>query len=189
MRHKYFEIMEANPVIAAIKDEEGLKEACMNEEIKVVFILYGDICTISGIVQRVKDAGKIVFVHMDLIHGLSQKEVAVDFIVETTRTDGIITTRQSIIDRAVQLGLCTILRYFVIDSLALENVKKQNLTAKSDFIEILPGVMPKIIEEISKMSRVPVIAGGLIRKKKDVMDALNAGAISVSSTNRQVWTM
>ncbi|MEG1720939.1 MAG: glycerol-3-phosphate responsive antiterminator, partial [Pseudoflavonifractor sp.] len=33
----------------------------------------------------------------------------------------------------------------------------------------------------------PIIAGGLIADKEDVTSALSAGAIAVSSTNREIW--
>ena len=36
---------------------------------------------------------------------------------------------------------------------------------------------------------VPIIAGGLISEKEDVINALDAGAIAISSTNQQVWNM
>lgn len=57
-----------------------------------------------------------------------------------------------------------------------------------DAIEILPGiVVPKVIKKINAISRVPVIAGGLITDKEDVMNALSSGAIGISSTNQDVW--
>lgn len=49
--------------------------------------------------------------------------------------------------------------------------------------------MPDIIMKICRTSRIPIIAGGLITNKKSVMAALSAGAISVSSTNQDVWMM
>ena len=39
------------------------------------------------------------------------------------------------------------------------------------------------------MSTVPVIAGGLITDREDIMGALGAGAISISTTNQKVWFM
>ena len=56
-------------------------------------------------------------------------------------------------------------------------------------IEILPGLMPKVIRKICSQSRIPVIAGGLITDKEDIMAALGAGAISISTTNQKVWFM
>ena len=81
------------------------------------------------------------------------------------------------------------LRYFLIDSMALENIRNQQHGIRPDFIEVLPGIMPKVIREICKISRTPIIAGGLITDKEDVVGALSAGAIAVSTTNRGVWRM
>lgn len=188
-RSSCFEVIEANPVIAAVKDEAGLNICCACEEIRVVFILYGDICNIGEIVEKVKKAGKIAMVHVDLMEGLSGKEVVVDFVKSHTQADGILSTRTTLIKRAKELGLYAILRTFILDSLSYENLQKQLANARPDMLELLPGLMPKIIRRVSKYSKVPVIAGGLISDREDVMNALNAGAISVSTTNPSVWGM
>lgn len=83
----------------------------------------------------------------------------------------------------------TIMRFFILDSMAYENIEKQLAMVRPDFIEILPGVMPKIIRKICKMVKIQVIVGGLITDKEDIVAALDAGAISVSSTNPKVWGM
>lgn len=189
MDQKLFNLLEANPVIAAVKDMPGLNACCEREEIKVVFVLFGDICNISEIVKQVKDADKVAMVHIDLITGLSGKEIAVDFIRQHTAADGIISTKPAMIRHARELSLYTTLRVFVLDSMALQTLEKQIHAAGADTIEILPGLMPKIIRKICRLVRVPVIAGGLISDKEDVVAALSAGAISVSSTNQNVWSM
>ena len=184
MNQKLYDLIEANPVIAAVKDMEGLDACCQRDEIKVVFILFGDICNISAIVEQIKASDKVAMVHIDLITGLSSKEVAVDFIRNNTSADGIIS-----IKRARELSLYTTLRVFVLDSMAFENIEKQMSVARPDIIEILPGLMPKVIRRVCRLVKVPVIAGGLISDKEDVMAALSAGAISVSTTNQKVWLM
>lgn len=189
MKQEFYDALEANPVIAAVKDMNGLKDCCKQEDIKIVFILFGDICTVGDIVKYVKDADKIAMVHTDLIGGLGSKEVAVDFIKKHTVADGIITTKPALIKRARELGMCTILRCFMLDSMAFENIKQPQYNVKPDCIEILPGVMPKIIKKICKLIKTPIIAGGLISDKEDVMGALSAGAICVSTTNSKVWKM
>ncbi|SDI25963.1 glycerol uptake operon antiterminator [Pseudobutyrivibrio sp. 49] len=192
MHRDFIEKLEANPVIAAIKDDKGLEKA-IKTECEIIFILYGDVCTIPGIVQRIKSADKIAMVHLDLITGLNNtKEISVDFIKNNTQADGIITTKGNLIGRAKELGLYTVLRYFVIDSMALVNIEKQDRhgISQPDVIEILPGiVLPKIIKRVNKASRVPVLAGGLIGDKDDVMNALNNGVLAVSTTNEEVWEL
>jgi glycerol-3-phosphate responsive antiterminator len=186
MKKEFREALEDSPIIAAIKDEEGLKR-CKESDSRVIFILYGDICSISDIVAEVKSAGKIAMVHLDLVTGLAAKEIAVDFIKKYTQADGIITTKPALVKRAGELSLYTILRLFVIDSMAYENIERQLKNTHPDLIEILPALMPKVVARICKLSNTPVIAGGLVSDKDDVMELLDAGVMSVSSTNPAVW--
>ena len=92
-----------------------------------------------------------------------------------------------LIKRAKELGMYTIFRFFVIDSMAYENISKQLQMVRPDFIEVLPGVAPKVIKQICKQTNVPVIAGGLIAEKEDVMAMLTNGATSISTTNQELW--
>ena len=89
---------------------------------------------------------------------------------------------------AKELGLYTIFRIFVIDSKAFHAISHHAISS-ADLIEILPGIMPRIIQKFSQKTHVPIIAGGLISEKEDVINALDAGAIAISSTNQQVWNM
>ena len=168
MNKEFLDAIEANPIIAAVKDEQGLQNCLGREELTVIFILYGDIRSIGGIVERIHQAGKIAMAHIDLITGLSSKEVSVDYICKNIHADGIISTKASMINRA-NLG----------------NQHEQ----LPDVVEVLPGLMPKILKQICKTSKVPVIAGGLISDKEDVMGALGAGAAAVSTTNQKVWKL
>ena len=71
--------------------------------------------------------------------------------------------------------------------MAYENIEKQLRAARPDLIEILPALMPKVVKRICKMSSTPVIAGGLVSEKEDIMELLDAGVTSVSSTNTNIW--
>ncbi|NLK27593.1 MAG: glycerol-3-phosphate responsive antiterminator [Clostridiales bacterium] len=187
MNQEFIDAVESSPIITAINDMEGLAR-CLESDSKVVFILFGDICSIPDIVDQIKAANKIALVHIDLISGLSSKEIAVDFIKKYTKADGIITTKHSLIKRAKELSLYTVLRIFIIDSMALHNIEKLS-TVRPDYIEVLPGLMPKIIKQIASISSVPIIAGGLISDKEDVISVLSSGATSISTSNMQVWFM
>lgn len=186
MRKEFLEALEDSPIIAAIKDDDGLKK-CISCDSQVVFVLYGDIISIPDIVMKIKEAGKIAMVHADLISGLGSKEIAIDFLKKNTLADGIITTKPNLIKRAKELHFYTILRLFLIDSMAYENIERQVKAAKPDVIEVLPALMPKIVSKVCKLSPTPVIAGGLISEKEDIMNLLQAGVTSVSSTNDKIW--
>lgn len=176
------------PVIAAVKDEAGLAEA-LKSECEVIFLLFGSVVNIPDLVAQVRGAGKLAIVHIDLVDGLSQREVAVDGLVRICAPDGIISTRPPLVRRARHLGLITVQRAFILDSLALSNLPSQLAVGKPDFIEILPGIMPRVIGEITQTTSTPVIAGGLIKYKDEVMAAMRAGAAAVSTTCPAVWEM
>ena len=174
------------PVIAAVKDEKGL-DACLSAPCRVVFVLYGSIMDIPDIISRIRDAGKTPLVHLDLVDGLAARESAVDFIRFRTSAEGIISTKSVLIKRAKELGLIAIQRFFLLDSLALTNIAKQVRLNAPDVIEIIPGVMPKVIRMVTERSPLPVIAGGLIHDVEDIQNALNAGAAAISATNITLW--
>lgn len=188
MKNDLISVFESCPVVAAVKNPEQL-ERCIRSQSEVMFFLCGEVGTIEDMVRRAKQADKLVIVHVDLISGLSNKESAVDFIKKYTEADGIISTRPQTIRHANSLGLFTVLRLFMLDSLALDNVEKQIGNCDPDMVEILPGLMPRIIEDICDMVSVPLIAGGLIAEKGDVVAALRAGATCVSTTKESLWAI
>ena len=87
----FYESMERCPIIAAINND-SLLEACKTAPCEIVYILYGNICTIADIVDEVVAAGKTAIVHLDLINGLASREISVDFIKKYTKASGIIST-------------------------------------------------------------------------------------------------
>ena len=190
MRHSDFiRIVEDNPIIAAVKDDEGLEE-CLRSDIGVVFILYGNIGSIIDIVKKIKRSGKLGLVHMDLVSGMQAKDVSVDYIRNYTEADGIITTKVNLLPRAKELGLNTILRTFVLDSTAMETLDRNSRpeAVQPDIMEVLPGtLLPDVIRQIVSSCRVPVMVSGLITRKSEVMNALKSGAVSISTTNRKLW--
>lgn len=188
MRSDLAQILKRYPIIAAAKDGPGLEDAC-GSQIKVVFILFGDIVNLPGIVKKAKTCGKIVFVHMDLIEGLDNREISAKYIKEYTEADGIISTKSNVIKAAAEVGLMTVQRFFMLDSMAMEKARRHMEFTYADAFEILPGVMPKIIKKISSFSSIPIVAGGLIIDKNDAYSALESGATAISTTNKSLWNL
>jgi len=56
-------------------------------------------------------------------------------------------------------------------------------------IEIMPGVMPKIIKRIAGKVSIPVIAGGLIDNSEDISELLKAGALGASTGKKELWVL
>lgn len=182
------EILRENPVIASVKDDQGL-QSVVRSECKIVFLLYGTVLNISSIVQFLKTNGKMVFVDVDLLDGFASKEIVVTYLKIHTAADGVLSSKALMVKAAKEQGLFAIHRLFLIDSISYANVSKQISISKADCVEILPGCMPRVISWLLEEITIPLIAGGLVCDKVDVMGAFKAGAAAVASSNEEVWSM
>lgn len=107
-------------------------------------------------------------VHMDLLRGLEAKRSVLIILRKERKRMASLRPNPCWQNMPGSLDL---LRYFVFLSLipwALSNLSKQTREARPDCIEVLPGVMPKIIRKITGENKTPLIAGGLISDKEDV---------------------
>ena len=187
MRHTLIGTIEQNPVIPALKDMVHLED-CLRCPSGVVFVLCADILNVSDIIRRLHEGGKKAVIHADLVNGLASREIAVDFL-HRCGADGIISTRPSLIRRGRELGLLTVLRVFALDSKAVSNLRSETESGNPDMVEILPAVMPRVIARLRRELKVPLIAGGLLEEKADILAALSAGALCVSASDSRLWDM
>lgn len=186
--NNFYNAIEDSPIIAAISDINQL-DAVIKSPCEIVFLLDGDILNLNETVELLRVNNKLVYIHIDLIGGFSKDTTALKYIAKNIKPDGVITTKSNLVRAAKELRLFTIQRLFLLDSLALTSGINSVRSIRPDAIEILPGILPRIIEEIREETRIPIIAGGLIRDKSDVINCLNAGAVGISTSNKDVWYM
>ena len=48
---RFYDEIESNPVIAAVKDMDSLHKAVKIDSVRIIFILFGNICNIQNIVD------------------------------------------------------------------------------------------------------------------------------------------
>ncbi|MBU5483112.1 glycerol-3-phosphate responsive antiterminator [Clostridium sp. MSJ-11] len=182
------ELLIENPIIAALRNDDDLEEVIKSKAL-IVFILYGNIINIGSICKKLEENKKLPFIHLDMIEGLKGDFSGIEFIKENANPRGIITTKTSNIKYAKQLGLYSIQRIFIIDSLFLEKGIKSIHDASPNAVEVMPGVASNIIANMEKEIGMPIIAGGLIKTKKDAMNSLAAGAIDISTNCKKLWNL
>ncbi|NQP33989.1 glycerol-3-phosphate responsive antiterminator [Streptococcus suis] len=175
-------LIKQNPRIPAVNSYDSLNRVIHSAN-KVVYVLFGDINTINTIIRELKEAGKVVFVNIDLIEGLASKEATVEFIQNNTGADGIISSKSNVVRAASDKGIFAIQRSFAIDSKAFSMIPKLVNNSRADVLDLQPGSMPKVIKWVLEKINIPVIASGLVCEIDDIENALEAGAIGVSSTN------
>jgi glycerol uptake operon antiterminator len=131
----------------------------------------------------------MVFVHMEMVAGLGKDQAALEFIKTEMGSDGIITTKPNLVQAAKQLGLLTVQRLFILDSLSVQTGLKILQGNHPDLMEIMPGIIPKIIPEIKRHSQAPIIAGGMVSTKEEIIELLKCGAMAVSTSREQLWRL
>lgn len=152
-----------------------------------IVLLEVHISQLMPIKREADRVGKKIIIHADLIHGLKTDNFAADFLCNEIKPAGIISTRSNMILKAKKSGIIAIQRIFLIDTIALE--KSYSLIEKTvpDYIELLPGVIPKMIEEVHQRTNIPVITGGLIRETSEIKDAIAAGAVAITTSDKELW--
>lgn len=186
MKELFRQKLLENPVIAAVKNVDHV-DAALASDCTVIFLLCGNIFNLKEIVQKAKAKGKLIFLHVDLIDGFSRDAVALRYIAEEIKPDGIISTKNNQLKVAKELGLLTVQRLFIIDSLSIQTTVKASNLINPDTIEIMPGIMPRITRQLSQKLDVPIIVGGLVSEPQDIDNALAAGARGVSSSCQSLW--
>ena len=178
----------ANPVIAAVRDSQNLEKA-LARPVKIVFLLSGSISTVGEQCCQLLAAGRRCFLHVDLIEGLRPDQQGLRFLAEQYQPTGVITTKPACVKWAHSLGLIAVQRIFLLDSTALQDGARHIQACRPDLVEVLPGVADKAIRMAVREFGCPLIAGGLISTREDVLAALAAGALGVSASKPELWQL
>lgn len=188
MNETIIDKIELNPIIAAVQNEKDL-DIAIKSRVSTIFLFCADIFNAKSLVDKIKKTGKNALIHIDFLEGIGKDSKAIDYIVQVIQPDGIISTKSSHIKIAKGKGKFTIQRFFLIDSKSYEMTIKSVKSIKPDMIEIMPGVMPGVIQRITEQLSIPVIAGGLITSKQDIMEVLKSGAIGASTGKKDLWIL
>lgn len=177
--------MKLTSVIAAVRSEQDFA-AALQSKVSTVFQLVPNLMTVATQAQSAHQNGKTFFVHIDLAEGIAKDCYGIRFL-KKAGVDGVISTRQSLIKLAREEGLMTVQRFFALDSRSVETIVESVKTAKADMIEVMPGVVPKVIRRLCTLVDVPIIAGGLVETATERDAVLENGGRAVSTGNHTLW--
>jgi glycerol uptake operon antiterminator len=180
--------LSQHPVIAAARTEDAVARAAASP-VAAIFLLGGSIFSLKKMVETVHDSGKYAFLHIDLADGLGRDDAAVEWCVRELHIDGLISTRPQLIRRASEMGIFTIQRLFLMDSSSFAHGQRLLKNTPPDMAELLPGIAPKAVRQLCAALNKPVIAGGMITERSEIIDALDAGALAVSVSDERLWRL
>jgi len=176
---------EKQIIIAAVRNSEEFDKAVESES-SIIFDLSPDLFSLSKRVKKAHESGKKLFIHIDLATGIGKDKSGIQF-AKNAEVDGIISTRVNIIKLAREIGIFTVQRFFIVDSHSIDTTIDAVKSSKPDMIEVMPGVLGKIIEDLKKRTDIPIIAGGLIETEQEIEDAIRHGAFAVSTGKKELW--
>ena len=181
------DILKVSPLIAAAKIQD-LREA-VNSNVGAVILMEAKLNELLEEEFRELKRKKPIFIHIDLLKGLSNDKEAIEFIKKYVNPAGIVSTKSSVIKSAKKKGLKAIQRIFLIDTKslnsAIESVKENN----PDIVEVMPALAHSIAKSIKELTNKPVIMAGLVENEKQILDGLNSGADGVSFGKKNLWNM
>jgi len=179
----HFQQQKILPAANSIKDFEKL----MMTRNEYIILLNSHISQLQSLMKLAQRHQKKVLLHADLVQGLKSDEYGAEFLCQAIKPAGIISTRTPVVQIAKKKSLIAIQRIFLLDSHALNTSYRLLRSFQPDYIEVLPGVIPHIIEEVVGNTGIPVLAGGLIRTKKEAENAIRAGAVAITTSENNIW--
>lgn len=180
--------IRAHPIIAAVRQPESLDHALAAPP-GVIFLMTGDILTVQETVERIRDAGKRVMVHVDLLKGLAADREGILYLAKEIRPDGVVSTRIHLLQSARKAGLLTVQHLFMIDTHALETGVSHVRQFGPDIVEVMPGLMPRVVRDLSRMVDQPIVAAGLITSFAEVEAVIDAGATAAVASREELWDL
>lgn len=178
--------MKRYPIIASITEADQIPNA-ITSEVRRVTLMTGTVNNLKPIIEQLHDSGKQVFVHIEMVGGIGRDASSIQYLAEVFKVDGIVTTKSNAVAAAKQAGILSIQRFFAIDSSAVETAVRMIKTCDPDEVELMPGLMPRVIRDVKQKIKQPLIVGGLIRHDDEIRLALENGADFVSIGDSRFW--
>ncbi|MDM5189311.1 glycerol-3-phosphate responsive antiterminator [Bacillus sp. DX4.1] len=186
MREEFFNCLAEDQRIAAIHSPKKLDQF-LRTNLRIAFLMTGNISVIKRYVDVLKKHNRLVFLHLEKIAGISYDKEGIKFIAKLVQPTGIISTKGSLIQLAKKEGLLTIQRLFLVDTEAMNHGINLVDVCQPDVVEIMPALMPDMIQKVVHKTNVPIITGGLVYEEKHLVAALHSGAQAVSTGDDSFW--
>jgi len=175
-------------VIASVTKEKQLEKVLKyKDNLKAVFILTGNFINIKEYVRLYQSHGIDVYIHVEMIKGLKLDDFGFKYIKQMIQPNGIITTKTSHVKLAKKNDIFVIQRFFLADHDMKENIINTAQVSQPDMLEMMPTITSFLIQPIQSKVNIPIIMGGLVDREAYLTQALEDGALGVSTANKEMW--
>ncbi len=179
-------MLNEQKIIPAISNHQELK-AFLSTKLTFGILMNFQLAQLPELVKEMRSYQKKVLIHSELIKGLSSDEFGAIYLIQVLKVDGIISSKPKVIEVCKKRKVIGILRFFLKDSISLEQSLEVAIKTNPDYLEVLPALCIDIIPEIKSKVNAEILLGGLIRNKEQIKACLSAGAIAITTSNPNFW--
>ena len=180
----------SQPILLAISQMKDF-EKFLQSPLDTCILMDFHINLLPSMMQAAHAAGKTVYLHADLLRGVSADEFGCEYLCQRLRADGIISTKPKVLEAARRNRVATILRLFLIDTKSLDKGAALIKTLQPDHVELLPGLACDAIADLKQRLQPAAstqpqsfLCGGLIKTHAQITRCLEAGACAVTLSDR-----
>lgn len=180
-------LLAGNCVIPAVHTIEEYIYTVKNTNLSCLMVKFGDLESLPELIKDAHQHEKSVMLHLDSIRGIARDSYGIKYLA-TLGVDALITTKPQWIKTIRESGMIAIQCMFLIDTEAFKNGLESIVKHKPDAVIIMPMSIPgEFVKEIIRKTNVKLIAGGLITKAEDIVEAIDKGIIGVATSKRELW--
>lgn len=181
--------LSGNPVIPCTNNFDDILDSNYNN-IKVVLLYDLNIFDLISIAKKNLTAKKIIILNIDTVKGLLADEYGIRFLKEYIKIDMITSASPKSINCLKKLNFPVMQSMFILDTKSLKKGIELIKAGKPDLIDIRPGILyPKAAELLKKSFDIPVICSGFINNREELKKILNSGAIGITTSSHELWTL
>lgn len=174
-----------NRLIIAIPDIKKF-EKFLKTDFKNCVLLNIHVSLLEEIIRMAHNEGKRVFLHMDLINGLTNDRYGAEYAIQKLGADGLMSTNPRVCKRAGELGALSVQRIFLLDTHSLEKGLETLKKTEPDFVEVLPGKACELLPVLLERCPNRYMCGGLIMNVDDIEKCFEMGACGVTISKLDV---
>jgi glycerol uptake operon antiterminator len=179
-------MFKTQKIIPAISNHQDLKKF-LALPLTYGILMNFQLAQLEDLVLTMKAHQKKVLIHAELIKGLSSDEYGAIYLIQNLKVDGIISSKPKVIEICKKRKVIGIFRFFLKDTLSLEQSIDITRKVSPDFLEVLPATAVDILEDLKKLIHQDILLGGLIKSEAQIKDCLARGAIAITTSNTDFW--
>jgi glycerol uptake operon antiterminator len=179
--------LQRHPVIATLYGVEQFDDF-LKSAAEVAIVANVDLRMLHKVVAALTKAGKYVIVNIDSCDGLSQDKGGVEYLADIGVTS-LVSTRVATIQRGNRAGLITIQKVFVTDRSTWPRSVKALEQSDPNIVQLMPAPMLSRLSAQDRKVLPPIVASGFVCNEADARDALERGAVAVSTSDAALWDM